>query len=68
MYKGQGGQPNEIQLFICNRTCSRPQLITTNVEFIKFGRKNTNTESDFLLRRTGVRQLASMIKFKHFTC
>lgn len=63
-----GGQPNEIQLFICNRTCSGPQLITTNVEFIKFGRKNTNTESDFLLRRTGIRQLASMIKFKHLTC
>lgn len=64
----KGGQPNDIQLFICNRThVLGLNLLPLMWNLLNSGEKIPIQKAIFLLRRTGIRQLVSMMKFKHLT-
>lgn len=62
------GQPNDIQLFICNRThVLGLNLLPLMWNLLNSGEKIPIQKVIFLLRRTGIRQLVSTITFKYLT-
>lgn len=66
--QSKGGQPNDIQLFICNRThVLGLNLLLLMWNLLNSGEKIPIQKVIFLLRKTGIRQLVSMIKFKDLT-